>query len=80
MTEAAKAKRWRDRNGLSRAALAELIGYQPTSIYWMEQGLTPPGNRGSRRSQAIRPQVWLRYRRACQAVDHELRTKRKFGW
>ena len=74
--EAAKA--WRLRHGLSVAQLAHLTSYSVESIYWYERGLSPQGS--GKKPTRIKEWVWQRYRRACQGVDAELRTKREFVW
>jgi predicted transcriptional regulator len=78
MTEHAKARRWRERLGLSMAELARLTGYSPAAICWFEQGITPPRTfkNAKRKGRAIHPQVWLRYKRACHSVS----TREKFEW
>ena len=63
------AREWRERHGLTRAQLAEMIGYAPMTIYWAERGETPPGRGGDGNSHPIQSRVWLRYQRACQGLD-----------
>lgn len=77
MTEHEKAKRWRERHGLSLAQLADLTGYSELSIRWFEKGLRPP-NRGKDRT--IDAYVWQRYKTACAGVTAQIHSKRKFDW
>lgn len=79
MTEPEQARAWREAHNLTRAALAQAIGYAPETIYWMERGETPPGRAGKRKPQPIKEWVWLRYQRACQGLDAELQGV-KFKW
>lgn len=85
MTEHQKAKAWRERHDLSPAELSPLIGYSVSSIYWLEEGKTPPrtykGKRSpERKGRAIHPTVWLRYKAACAGIDAWLKDKRRFDW
>ena len=68
-----QARIWREHHQLTRAVLAEKIGYAPETIYWMERGETPPGRAGKKKPQPVKPWVWLRYQRACQGLDAEIR-------
>ena len=77
MNAGSQARRWREGLGLTRKELGELIGYDQMTIYWMERGAAPPG-RGS--DGTIKPWVWLRYQRACQGLDAELRSQTPFKW
>ena len=82
-TEHYKAKQWRERLDLSLAQLAELTGYSTITIRWFEKGVTPPRRRaksGNDHDRTIADWVWQRYKRACQAIDHELRTGKGFDW
>ena len=67
------ARRWRERHKLSRPKLAELTGYSPLAIYWMERGL-------SARGKPVWPQVWQRYKMACAAVHARLTADMEFSW
>lgn len=78
MTEFQKARAWRESLNLTQEALGELTGYSREAIYWFELGTTP--TRSGKKSGKIKPWVWLRYKRACQAVDAELRLQAKFEW
>ena len=73
-----QARLWREKHNLTRAQLAELIGYAAQTIFWFEQGQTPPDRRNDG-TREIKPWVWLRYQRACQGLDAELRGV-KFKW
>ncbi len=74
-----QARAWRERNGWTRDELAEKIGYARETIFWFEKGQTPPGRGGSKKPQPIKPWVWMRYQRACQGLDAEIRGV-KFAW
>ena len=75
--EAERAKRWREARGLSLDQLADLTGYAPLTIRWMEKGLRPP-NRG--KDQEIREWVWQRFKMACAGADKQLRSGKEFQW
>ncbi len=82
-TEAARARQWREARGLSVQRLVELTGYSQPSIYWFEQGRTPPQrNAKGGRPNDRRPKkwVWHRYKLACAAVDYALSTGKTFNW
>lgn len=64
MTEAEKAKAWRERLGLSPDQLADLTGYSRQSIYWYERGVVPP-IAGKPDGQPTKPWVFKRYKMAC---------------
>lgn len=72
--EPAQATWWR-RNvmHLSHEQLAELTGYSARAVYAFEQGCNSHG-------KPHPAWAWLRYRRACQGVDAELRGRRAFNW
>lgn len=78
MTTFDQARAWREKHGWTRQQLAELIGYSPEAIYWAERGMAPPG-RGISSDRRVKPWVWLRYQRACQGLDAEIRGV-KFKW
>lgn len=86
MQEHEKARAWRVRLGLSPEELAEHIGYTRMSIYWFERGQTPPNRNaksGNAADRAIKPWVWLRYKRACGDLDAQIRGRKKgvrFDW
>lgn len=79
MTRFEKARAWRKRHKLTIPALAELTGYGPRTIMWMEKGLSAPGPT-RKKPGPIQDWIWLRYKRNCQGVDAELRTGQKFDW
>ena len=79
MTRYQKARAWRKRHNLTIARLAELTGYGPRAIMWLEKGQSPPGPNRSKPG-TVPDWVWLRYKRMCQGVDAELRTGQKFEW
>jgi transcriptional regulator with XRE-family HTH domain len=64
------ARQWRERMGLSRAALGKLIGYSLSAVSDYETG--------KRRSTgaAIGANEWLRYRLACAAITAHI----EFDW
>lgn len=78
MREYDVARRWRENLGLTRAQLAEAIGYAPGTIFWMERGQTPPG-RGADAGHEVKPRVWLRYKRACEGLQREI-DQGRFKW
>ncbi len=79
MTRFEKARAWRKRHKLTIAQLADLTGYGPRSIMWLEKGLSPPGA-GRRKPSPVPDWIWQRFRMMCGGVDHQLRTGRKFEW
>lgn len=72
-----RARAWRERHGLTQAQLAELTGYSPKSVYWFEQGVTPPLRNGSDRS--IREWVWQRWKMACAGAERKIKGE-PFNW
>lgn len=77
------ARAWLDRHGLTARRLAELTGYSEPAVYWFLQGKTPPmrnAKGGHTRDRRIKAWVWHRFRLACAAVDHQLRTGKTFAW
>ena len=78
MTEHAKAKAWREKRGLTVDKLAELTGYGPRMIFWMELGQSPPS--GSRKATKVAPWVWQRYKMMCAGVEAQLKTGKEFDW
>jgi|HubBroStandDraft_4_1064222.scaffolds.fasta_scaffold00027_43 hypothetical protein len=79
-----KAKQWRESLNLSVAELAKLSGYSAVTIWWAEQGLTPPRTAkhiaGKQKSGKIKPAVWQRYRNTCAGVEAQLRNGKQFNW
>lgn len=75
-----RARQWRENLGLTRDALAERIGYSREAVYWFERGETPPGRAGKKKPQPVKAWVWLRYQRACQGLDAELKGGGPFTW
>ena len=78
-----RARAWRDRHGLSTRELATLTGYSVEAVNWFLRGETPPMRRakgGKPKDRTIAPWVWHRWRLACAAVDHQLRTRKMFDW
>ena len=71
MDESQRAHEWRKRNRLSRQKLADLTGYSPLTIYWME--------RGPARGKPVWPTIWRRYKRACAGAALVLQGK-EFDW
>lgn len=87
MSEANKAKAWRERHGLTLQKLSELSGYSPAALLWFERGLTPArtakhvaGKATSEKERAIKWWVWQRYKLVMAAIDHQLKTGEKFEW
>lgn len=62
MTDYERARQWRVRLGLSRKRLAELSGYSPSAIQYMEGGINPQTGR------KIGHADFARYRLVCAAV------------
>jgi transcriptional regulator with XRE-family HTH domain len=58
MTEHEAARAWREAMNLSRAELAELIGYSPEAVQAFERGHQSNGEPAGARS-------WRRYKAAC---------------
>lgn len=79
MTRFEKAKAWRKRHKLTIPALAELTGYGPRAIMWMEQGLSPP-NASRKKPAPVNDWIWLRYRMMCSGVERQLETGKRFDW
>lgn len=82
MTEHLKAKKWRERHGLTVPDLAKVTGYSIESIYLFEKGFRYD-ERGATRAGELRVvkinnNAWQRYRMACAGVA--ALGKRKFGW
>jgi hypothetical protein len=67
-----KARAWRLRHNLHVDTLVMLSGYSRETIYAME--------RNECHGKPIEKWVFQRYQRACEGVDCELRTGRKFDW
>ncbi len=78
--EFAKARRWRESLGLDQKAFGEQVGYSRMSVYWFEEGKTPPVRHKPRRSRQIDPWVWHRYKLACAGLAAEIANGRKFNW
>lgn len=78
-SEFAAARRWRESHKLTPKDLSDLIGWSVTSIWFMENGKVPPA-KNPKHDRSLKWYVWLRYRRACQGVDAELRSKKPFCW
>lgn len=64
--EGRAARRWRESMGLSRAAAAELTGYNETSIREFENGFTTRGK------EPVSERALARYKLACAAVARKL--------
>ena len=75
------ARAWLTALGLTQRELARRTGYAPETINWFLKGMTPPARNGEDR--AIKPWVWLRWKRACGDVAAEIGGRKKgevFGW
>lgn len=81
-TEHNRARAWRERHGMTRDQLAQLVGYAPLSIYWFERGETPPRNYANsyKRDRKIDLAIWRRYKMACAGADAQIARKRGFDW
>lgn len=78
--EFARARRWRESLGLSQHELGEQIGYSRMSVYWFEEGKTPPVRQKPKDARTINPWVWQRYRLACAGLAAQLEARRRFDW
>ena len=74
-----KARQWRESLNLTQPELAAIIGYSSLSIYWFEQGKTPPG-RGKGKDRSIKPEVWQRFKMACAAAHVQIKSGNTFDW
>lgn len=79
MTEHDKAKAWREKRGLTVDRLAELTGYRPRMIYWMERGQSPP-NAYRKKPAKVAEWVWQRYKTMCAGVEAQLASGKIFDW
>jgi len=79
MKEHERVRLWMAKYGIDVAELAQLTGYSTQALYWMIRGLAPP-NRTRKKPGSIQPWIWQRFKRCCQGVDAELRTKKEFNW
>lgn len=85
-SEHAKARAWRERNGMTPEQLAHQTGYTRVSVYWFERGETPPQRNvksGNADDRDHKPWVLQRYKRACGDLDAELHGRKrgvKFAW
>lgn len=77
MSEYQLARAWREKHKFTVDELADLIGYARETIYQMERG-------GILNSKGVftevNPWVFQRYRRACEGLERELSTGKKFQW
>ena len=78
MKEHDRAKEWRLKRNLSVNDLAELTGYGPRAIHWLEKGLTPPN--GSAAARPVKPWVWQRWKMMCAGAEAQLRSGKRFDW
>lgn len=83
MNDHEKAKRWRERTGLSHDQLAELVGYSRESIFLFEKGFVYDERgrtaRGKVRTRATNERAFHRYRMACAGV-HATLNGSTFNW
>lgn len=83
MNEHEKAKRWREKVGLSHDQLAELVGYSRESIFLFEKGFRYDERgrtaRGKVRRIATNERAFQRYRMACAGVQASLNGS-VFNW
>lgn len=73
-----QARAWRERLGLTQTELGNLVGYSLESVYWFEQGRTPPSK--TRKRRVIDPRVWHRYKMACAGAAQALKSRRNWAW
>ena len=66
------AREWRNRIGVSRAELAERIGYPARSIQEFEEGRQSGKSPTGEPKGAISDAHWLRYAMACAAYGKNL--------
>lgn len=81
MNEFEKARRWREKAGLTVDQLAEKTGYSREAIYLFEKGFTYNGRtaRDKIKTKALSDSVWHRYRMACAGVRAALNGS-SFNW
>lgn len=83
MNDHLKAKKWREKTGLTVSLLAEKTGYSPESIYLFEKGFTYDARgktkRGDIRKNAVNGRAFHRYRMACAGVNAAL-SGSTFNW
>ncbi len=83
MNDHLKARKWRERVGLSREQLAEMAGYSLESIYLFEKGYVYDERgktaKGKVRTRQINERSFHRYRMACAGVAASL-SGSAFNW
>lgn len=79
-SEFARARGWRESLGLDQAELGEQIGYSRMSVYWFEEGKTPPSAGEPNKDRKIKPWVFHRYKLACAGFAAQLASRKKFDW
>jgi transcriptional regulator with XRE-family HTH domain len=81
VNEHEKAKRWREKTGLTVEELADKTGYSKESIYLFEKGFTYNGRtaRDKIKTKPLDERVWHRYRMACAGVRATL-SGSTFNW
>ena len=83
MNDHEKAKRWREKVGLTLDQLAELVGYSRESIFLFEKGYRYDERgktaRGKVRKIATNERAFQRYRMACAGVQASLKGQ-TFDW
>ncbi len=83
MSDHIKARKWREKVGLSRDELAEMAGYSRESVYLFEKGFIYDRRgmteKGKVRTKEIDRKAWHRYRMACAGVSATL-SGLKFNW
>lgn len=67
------AREWRDSIGISRADLADRIGYPARSIQEFEEGKRAGKTPDGETKGAISDAHWLRYAMACAAFENNLK-------
>ena len=84
LTEYQRAKKWRERLGMTVDRLAELSGYSRESILVFERGTTPSRTWSTKLARyepkTIPDHIWQRYRNVCCGVEAQLKQRRQFSW
>lgn len=84
MRDNEKMVEWRKRLGISLEDFSELSGYSMSSLYWLEQGKTPPRTAahiaGKQKSKDIPAAVWKRFKNVCAGVEMQIRDGKQFNW
>lgn len=79
MNEYQKARAWAEKHDLSAQQVADLTGYGVRAVHWFWSGQSPPNGTRAKAGK-ISPWVFQRFKRACQGVDAQLRSRKEFNW